>query len=140
MPTLQLGGPCKDHVWAIKGQSFGKFKGQKGATGQASSPQRVYHYSLPPSPIISSAFALLANMKLHILVCSLTNLLSVSLPLEESWKYISISAFALRANAKLYISVHLLTTLLPVSIPIGIKLEISVNINMRTLKFGTKLP
>ena len=39
LPTLQLGGPCKDHVWAIKGQSFGKFKGQKGATGQASSPK-----------------------------------------------------------------------------------------------------
>ena len=50
-----------------------------------------YHYSLlPPSPIISSAFAVWANTELYILVRSLTNILPVSLTLVERWKYLLI--------------------------------------------------
>ena len=43
-----------------------------------------------PSPLISYAYSLKANAELYILVSSLTKLLSVFLPLEEGWKYMSI--------------------------------------------------
>ena len=65
--------------WAIKGPSFGNLKDKRGQKDESSAPEG-YHYSpLPPSPIISSAIALLANAELYIFVYSLTDLLHVSL-------------------------------------------------------------
>ena len=59
----------------LKGPSFGNSKEQRGLQDKPLGPMD-YHYSPPPtSPIISSAFALLANLELYILVPLLINLL-----------------------------------------------------------------
>ena len=52
----------------LKGQIFGNVKDQRGLQDKPPGPVG-YHYSPPAtSPIISSAFALLANAELYILV------------------------------------------------------------------------
>ena len=77
-----------------------QFEGQRGTTGQASSSRGLPLFSLPPSPILSSAFALWENAELYILVLSLTNFCPVSLPLEESCKYLSILMVGLWNSAR----------------------------------------
>ena len=72
-----------------------------GTTGQASSSRGLPLFSLLPSPILSSAFALWENAELYILVLSLTNLCPVSLPLEESCKYLSILMLGLYVIIKI---------------------------------------
>ena len=65
-------------------------KGQKTLQDNPTVPLG-YHYSNPAtSPMISNDFALWAKAELYILVPSLTNLLTFSLSLAESWKNLSI--------------------------------------------------
>ena len=70
--------------------NFWQFEGQKGLQDKPPAPEGGHYFPLPHSPIISSSFTFLANEELYILVHSLTNILPVSLPLEESWKYLLI--------------------------------------------------
>ena len=86
----QLGGPCEDYLLVIKGQSFGHLKDKRGLQDKPCAPEGYLNSLLPTNPIISSAFALWANVELYILLPSPTNLLSVSLPVVESWKCLSI--------------------------------------------------
>ena len=72
---------------AIKGQSFGNLNDKRELQDKAPAPEGYHHSLLPHSPKIIYAFALWENAELYILVLSLTNLLPVSLPLEDSSKY-----------------------------------------------------
>ena len=79
----QIGGHSEDHFWDIKVPTFGNLKDKMGQQDKPPVQEGYPYCPLPPSSIIKSTFALLAISELNILIHFLTNLLPVSLPLEE---------------------------------------------------------